>query len=172
MLLMCCLVPLYLFFVKTESLRITWMPVPDVQEQINVYEELGYCSGGYITEDNKYAVIELSSWQKLKWKKHLYDDMYGFINRANEVEYMRFQLSTDVKELTVQVNRDISFETLATYFGLVAWHIELIQVVSGEEDWGFEFIIEDMDTGTVLYTALCPKDRVRVSESIWDEMDE
>lgn len=148
------------------------MPVPDVQEQIDIFKELGYCSRGYVSADNKYAVIELSLWQKSKWNRCLYNDLNGFINSANEIKFMKFQVSSDMEELTVLVSRDVSFETLATYFGLVAWYIEIIQVVNGEEDWGFEFIIKDMETEKVLYTASCPEDRVTVYENLWDEIEE
>ncbi len=97
--------------------------------------------------------------------------MAGFLERANKIEHMNIYVSSDTKEMIVSADREVSFETLATYLGIIAWDIEMIQILNGEADWGFEFIVKDMETEKVLYTASCPEERVKIYESFWDEIE-
>lgn len=163
---------IYVFFVKTDTIKVTWMPTPDVQEQINEYIKAGYCIGGYVAEDYTYAEIRLSTWQRYKWLTFLDKDIVEFVERANEINHMKFQVSSDTKEMIVYADREVNFQTLATYLGIIAWDIEMIQILNGEESWGFEFIVKDLKTEKVLYSALCPPGRMRVFESMWDGIEE
>lgn len=122
-----CLIPLicfisfmYMFFIKTETIRITWMPVVDAQDVINQYIQVGYCSSGYISADKSYAEVEVTEWQRRKWLNYLYDDIGGYIERANQINYMNIKVSSDTKSLTVSADREVSFETLATYLGIIS----------------------------------------------------
>lgn len=171
-LIMCSLIILYLFFLRTDTIKLTWMPVPDVQKQIDVFVEMGYCKEGVVSEDNTYAEIELSLWQRKKWKEYLYNTITDFIERANEIKHMKFQVSSDIKEMTIYADKEVNFQTLATYLGIIAWDIEMIQILNGEEEWGFNFVVKDMKTEKVLYNAFCPPGKMKVYESMWDNIEE
>lgn len=166
------LIIIYMFFVKTDTIMVTWMPTKDGVEQINEYKKAGYCIAGYIADDYSFAEIKLTEWQKRKWLKNLYEQVEDLIERANEIEYMRFQVSTNTKELIIYADRKVNFESLATYLGIIAWDIEMIQILSGEEDWGLEFTVKDMKTEKVVCQAMFPENRIRVYESMWDDIEE
>lgn len=170
--IVCCLIILYLLFVKTDTIRFTWMPVPDAQEQIDIFAEIGYCNGGFVSDDKSYVEIKLTERQRRKWLRDMYEEVADFVERANEISHMRIEVSSDTKKLTVYADREVSFQNLATYLGIITWDIETIQVLNGEADWEFEFTVKDMKTEKVLYTALCPPGRVKVYESMWDVIED
>lgn len=167
----CCAIPIYLVFVKIDNVRLTMMPVPDVQEQIDIFAELGYCSGGYVSEDNTYAEVKLTKWQRKKWLNDLYVEVNDFISKANEIEYMNIAMSSDFKELTVHADKEVSFQTLATYLGAIVWDIELIQVLEGEQMWSIEFTAKDIETEQILFQADFPAEKIKLDESLWDEIE-
>jgi len=45
----------------------------------------------------------------------------------------------------------------------------LYQILSGEKNWGFKFILKDMDTCNVLYTADVPEERIKVYDYLWEK---
>lgn len=126
------------------------MPTKDAKEQINEYRKAGYCTAGYIAGDDSYAEISLTERQRRKWLKDLYEQVADFLKRANEINHMGIEVSSDMKEFTVYADREVNFQTLATYVGIIAWDIEMIQILNGEENWGFEFIVKDLKTEKVL----------------------
>lgn len=147
------------------------MPVPDGQEQVDIFVQMGYCSNGYVSDDNTYAEIEITEWQRKKWLNDLYTEVGNLIEEANEINHMRISVSADTKKVTVHANREVNLRTLATYLGIISWDIEMIQVINGDANWGFEFAVKDMETEIVLYTASCPEEKVKVYESFWDEIE-
>lgn len=148
------------------------MPTKDAKEQINEYKKAGYCTAGYIAEDDSYAEIRLTEWQRRKWLKGLYEQVADFLKRANEINHMGIEVSSDMKEFTVYADREVNFQTLATYLGIIAWDIEMIQILNGEEDWGFEFTVKDMKTEKVVCQTMFPENKISVYESMWDEIEE
>ncbi len=170
--LICCILLCYRIFIRMETVEIPWMPVTDIQSSIDVYASLGYCSGGHINEDELGAIIHLTDWQRQKWLKKLYDETGQCIEDANEIKNIRFSVTSDTKEVVLHIDKEVSFETLATYCGLLAWNLEKIQILSAYNDWGFKFVVKDMETEEILYEADFPQDSIRMDASIWDKKDE
>lgn len=168
MLFICCFVCLYMYFIKTESIVIAWMPTPDITEQVKEYMEAGYCMGGEVSEDGLGATLHLTQWQRQKWLKFLYGDVEQFVEQANGLDYMYIEVSEDTKKVTLHINKQVSFETLATYLGIIVWDIENIQILNDDENWGFDFIVKDMDTEEILYYADFPQNDIKLDASLWD----
>ena len=61
---------------------------------------------------------------------------------------------------------------MATYFGMLSYSIELIQLLNHEEKWGGEFVLSDMETKKIIYTVDFPEEDVVVNESMWDDIEE
>lgn len=61
---------------------------------------------------------------------------------------------------------------MATYFGMLSYSIELIQLLNHEEKWGFEFVLSDMETKKIIYTVDFLEEDVVVNESMWDDIKE
>lgn len=168
--IMCCIVVIFIFFIKTDSIQLTLMPVPDIEEQIEVFAELGYCEEGTVNED--YVEIELTKWQRMKWLKDLKIELENYLKEANEIKHMNIFVSSDTKELKVYADKKVNFQTLATYLGIIVWDIEIIQVLNGEIDWGFEYEAIDMQTERTLYHAYFPIEKMKLNESMWDDIEE
>lgn len=95
-----------------------------------------------------------------------------YIERANQVAYIQFATTADKKELILHIDRTANFETIALHWGLIAWTIEKIQILSADNDWGFKFVVKDMETEEILYEADFPQDSIKMDASIWDKKDE
>lgn len=161
----------YFIFFRTERIFLSMMPVPDIQEQIDVHKELGYCMGGYVDENGTGAVIEVTKWQKKKWLDTLYEELADYLNNANEINHMKINMSSDTKQIVVYADKEVNYKTLATYLGAIVWNIEIIQVLNGEEDWSIEFVAKDIKTEEVIYQASFPEERIQINESLWDEIE-
>ena len=154
------------YFALTETIVLDSMPAPDIQEQIEIYEELGYCMSGY--SDGNSIEIRLSCYQRQKWIKAVQEELKFLLEEANSLDNMMFEISSDAKEMTLIANENMSFKSAATYVLAFVYDMELFQVLNGEEDWGIDFILIDMDTGEVLYTEEHPENNIRVEEGMWE----
>lgn len=169
--IICCLIPFYMIFIKTESIIVTWMPMTDVNEQINEYIKAGYCKSGYVPEDNTYAEIKLTKWQRKKWLEFEKEDLHYMLEEVNKLERLNISISNSMDKMTVFAYKDVSLETLATYLTILSYSLETIQVLNAEENWGFEFILIDSETNKVIYSVFFPKEEINIKESFWDEIE-
>ena len=71
--------------------------------------------------------------------------------------------------LTLRANEKMSFNSAGTYLGILLYDLEIYQVLMGEANWSIHFVMEDMDTNEILYTADYPEEEIRVSETIWEK---
>lgn len=172
LLLICSIISGYFMFVKEEKIIITSMLAPDIQEQIEEYKRAGKCNDGYFNEAKTEVVLELTKWQRKKWLNSEYKNMEKFISLANDIDHMQVFISEDTKKMFIYADKDVSFQNMATYFGMLSYSIELIQVLNYEEKWGFEFVLSDMDTKKIIYTVDFPEEDVVVNESMWDDIEE
>lgn len=166
-----CLLFLYCFFIKAETIKFTWMPTTDVNEQINEYIKAGYCKSGYVPEDNTYAEIKLTKWQRKKWLEFEKEDLHYMLEEVNKLERLNISISNSMDKMTVFAYKDVSLETLATYLTILSYSLETIQVLNAEENWGFEFILIDSETNKVIYSVFFPKEEINIKESFWDEIE-
>ena len=63
----------------------------------------------------------------------------------------------------------MSFKSAGTYLLVLVYDMELFQVLSGEEDWGIDFTLKDMDTNEILYTADFPEEKIKFNEETWEK---
>ena len=159
------------YFVLIETIELSIMPVPDIKEQLDVYEEMNFCKSGYIDEENTKVIIDLTRYQRKKWLKFVQEDMENMIESANDMEYMEYHVSEDVKELTLIATERVSFRDVATYGLPLLYDMELHQVLMGEKDWSIYFILKDMDTNEILYTAEYPEENIKINEYLWDKKE-
>ena len=155
------------YFVLTETITLTAIPAPDIQEQLDIYVEIGLCQKTKINEDETAAIIQLTRYQRQKWIKVVQEDLQFMLEKANGLENMQFEISSDAKELTLRANEKMSYNWAATYSLALVYDMELLQVLNGEEEWGINFTLKDMDTNEIIYTADFPKEKIRVDETIW-----
>ena len=88
------------------------------------------------------------------------------VNRSENIEYV---VSEDGKVLTLRANEKMSFNSAGTYLGILLYDLEIYQVLMGEANWSIHFVMADMDTKEILYTADYPEEEIRVSETIWEK---
>ena len=50
----------------------------------------------------------------------------------------------------------------------LTFDMEMFQVLLGEETWSIHFVLEDMDSGEILYAADFPEEEISVDETIWE----
>lgn len=157
------------YFVLTEEITLDGIPAPDIQEQLDVYVEAGLCKEAYINEDETAAIVHLTRYQKKKWIKWITDSMSSSLEDANKLDNMEYQISDDAKELTLIARKSISYNSAGTYFLVLAYDMEIYQLLMGEQEWGVHFVLKDMDTNETLYTADYPEEKVRVYDYLWDK---
>ena len=160
-------IAIYLF-AASDTIELTMIPAPDIQEQLDVYVEAGLCWKAYINEDETAIVIHLTKRQRERWIEWITDSMNMELENANRLENMEYHVSEDRKVLTLRANENVSFSSLGTYLLIFAYDMEIYQVLMGVETWSIHFVLEDMDTGEVLYTADYPEEKIRVEEEMWD----
>ena len=161
-------IAIYLFVVS-DTIELTMIPAPDIQEQLDVYVEAGLCWDAYVNEDETAAVIHLTKKQREKWIEWITDSMNGDLEKVNRSENIEYVVSEDGKVLTLRANEKMSFNSAGTYLGILLYDLEIYQVLMGEANWSIHFVMEDMDTNEILYTADYPEEEIRVSETIWEK---
>ena len=157
------------YFVLTEEITLDGIPAPDIQEQLDVYVEARLCKEAYINEDETAAIVHLTRYQKKKWIKWITDSMSSSLEDANKLDNMEFQISEDVKELTLSARQNVSYSSVGTYGLILTYDMEIYQLLMGEEEWSVHFILKDMDTDEILYTANYPEENIRVYDYLWDK---
>ena len=160
-------IAIYLFVVS-DTIELTMIPTSDIQEQLDVFVEADLCWRAYINEDETAAVIHLTKRQRERWIEWITDSMSRSLESVNNSENIRYNVSEDCKILTLRANEKMSYKTAATYLSILSFDMEIYQVLMGEETWSIHFVLEDMDTGEVLYTADYPEEKIRVEEEMWD----
>ena len=160
-------VTIYLW-AESDTIELTAIPTSDVQEQLDVFVEAGLCWKAYVNEDETAAVIHLSKKQREKWKVWITDSMNRSLEDVNKQEDLKFYVSEDRKKLTLSANENMSYKTVAAYVSIFIFDMEIYQVLSGEENWSIDFVLEDMETKEVLYTADFPEETIKVNDKIWN----
>ena len=161
-------ITIYLF-VASDTIELTAIPAPDIQEQLDIFVEAGLCWKAYINEDETAAVIHLTKRQREKWIEWITDSMNRNLESVNRLENIEYVVSEDGKVLTLRANEKMSFDSAGTYLLVLLFDMEIYQVLMGEENWSIHFILEDKDTEEILYTADYPEEVIRVSETIWEQ---
>ena len=160
-------IAIYLF-AASDTIELTMIPAPDIQEQLDVYVEAGLCWKAYINEDETAIVIHLTKRQRERWIEWITDSMSRSLESVNNSENIRYNVSEDCKILTLRANEKMSYKTAATYLSILSFDMEIYQVLMGEETWSIHFVLEDMNTGEILYIADFPEEKIRVDETIWE----
>ncbi len=160
-------IAIYLFVVF-DTIELTMIPTSDIQEQLDVFVEAGLCWKAYINEDETAAVIHLTKKQRERWIEWITDSMNRSLESVNSSKNIRYNVSEDCKKLTLRANEKMSYKTAGTYLSILSFDMEIYQVLMDEENWSIHFVLEDMDTGEVLYTADYPEEKIRVDEAIWE----
>ena len=160
-------IAIYLFAVS-DTIELTMIPTSDIQEQLDVFVEADLCWRAYINEDETAAVIHLTKRQRERWIEWIKDSANQALNRVNSSDNLEYVISEDYKVLTLRANENMSYRSAGTYLGVLLFDMEIHQVLMGEEKWIVHFVVEDMDTGEILYTADYPKEKIRVDETIWE----
>ena len=161
-------IAIYLF-AESDTIELTAIPAPDIQEQLDIFVEAGLCWKAYINEDETAAVIHLTKRQREKWIEWITDSMNRNLESVNRLENIEYVVSEDGKVLTLRANEKMSFDSAGTYLLVLLFDMEIYQVLMGEENWSIHFILEDKDTEEILYTADYPEEVIRVSETIWEK---
>ena len=161
-------IAIYLFVVS-DTIELTMIPAPDIQEQLDVYVEAGLCWRAYLNEDETAAVIHLTKNQREKWIEWITDSMNRSLESVNRSENIEYVVSEEGKVLTLKANENMNYNLAGTYLLALVYDMELLQILSGEEDWGIDFTLKDMDTNEILYTADYPEEKIRVDETIWEK---
>ena len=78
-------IAIYLFVVS-DTIELTMIPAPDIQEQLDVYVEAGLCWRAYLNEDETAAVIHLTKNQREKWIEWITDSMNRSLESVNRSE--------------------------------------------------------------------------------------
>lgn len=155
-------------FVASETIELTMIPAPDIQEQLDIFVDAGLCWKAYVNEDETAAVIHLTKRQRERWIEWITDSMNRDLEEVNRLENIEYLVSEDGKILTLRANENVSFNSAGTYLLILAFDMEIYQVLMGEETWSIHFVLEDMDTGEILYTADYPEEEIEVDDSMWD----
>ncbi len=161
-------IAIYLFVVS-DTIEFTMMPSPDIQEQLDIYIEAGLCWRAYVNEDETAAVIHLTKRQREKWIEWITNSLNKSLEEVSRLENMEYHISEDRKILTLRANRNMSMTSAGTYLLIFAYDMEIYQVLMGEDNWSIHFVLEDMDTGEILYTADFPEEKIKVNEEIWEQ---
>ncbi len=159
-------IAIYLFVVS-DTIELTMIPTSDIQEQLDVFVEADLCWRAYINEDETAAVIHLTKRQRERWIEWITDSMNRDLEEVNRLENIEYLVSEDGKVLTLRANEKMSYNSAGTYLGLLIYDLEIYQVLMGEEIWSVHFVVEDMDSGEILYTADFPEEEISVDETIW-----
>lgn len=160
-------IAIYLF-ATSDTIELTMIPAPDIQEQLDVYVEAGLCWRAYINDDETAAVIRLTKRQREKWIEWITDSMNRSLEEVNRLDNIEYLVSEDGKVLTLRANENMSFNSAGTYLFILLYDLEIYQVLMGEETWSIHFVLEDIDTGEILYTADYPEEEIEVDDSMWD----
>lgn len=160
-------IAIYLFVVS-DTIELTGIPAPDIQEQLDVYVEAGLCWRAYINEDETAAVIHLTKRQRERWIEWITDSMNRSLESVNRSENIEYVVSEDGRVLTLRANEKMSYNSAGTYLGILLYDLEIYQVLMGEENWSIHFVLENMDTNEVVYTADYPKEQIKFNEEIWE----
>lgn len=155
-------------FVASETIELTMIPAPDIQEQLDIFVDAGLCWKAYVNEDETAAVIHLTKRQRERWIEWITDSMNRDLEEVNRLDNIEYLVSEDGKILTLRANENVSFNSAGTYLLILAFDMEIYQVLMGEETWSIHFVLEDMDTGEILYTADYPEEEIEVDDSMWD----
>ena len=161
-------IAIYLF-VASDTIELTGIPASDIQEQLDVFVDAGLCWKAYINEDETAAVIHLTKKQREKWIDWVKDSTKQALERVNDSENIEYIVSEDYKVLTLRANENMNYKTAGTYLPALTFDMEMFQVLLGEETWSIHFVLEDMDTGEILYTADFPEEKIKVNEEIWEQ---
>ena len=160
-------IDIYLF-VASDTIELTGIPASDIQEQLDVFVDAGLCWKAYINEDGTAAVIHLTKKQREKWIEWVRDSTNKVLERVNNSDSLEYIMSEDYKVLTLRANENMNYKTAGTYLPALTFDMEMFQVLLGEENWSINFIIEDMDTNEVVYTANFPEEKIKFNEEIWE----
>ena len=160
-------IAIYLF-VALDTVELTMIPSTDIQGQLDVFVETGLCWNAYVNKDETAAVIHLTKKQREKWIEWVKDSIAQALERVNSSENIEYIVSNDCKILTLRANENMSFKTAGSYLGVLLFDMEIYQVLMREEIWSIHFVLEDMDTGEILYTADYPEEEIEVDDSMWD----
>ncbi len=160
-------IAIYLF-ITSDTIELTGIPAPDIQEQLDVYVEAGLCWRAYINEDETAAVIHLTKRQRERWIEWITDSMNRSLESVNRSENIEYVVSEDGRVLTLRANEKMSYNSAGTYLGILLYDLEIYQVLMGEENWSIHFVLENMDTNEVVYTADYPKEQIKFNEEIWE----
>ena len=161
-------IAIYLFVVS-DTIELTMIPVPDIQEQLDVYVEAGLCWRAYLNEDETAAVIHLTKNQREKWIEWITDSMNRSLESVNRSENIEYVVSEEGKVLTLKANENMNYNSAGTYLFILLYDLEIYQVLMGEENWSIHFVLEDMDRKEILYMADYPEEQIRVDETIWEK---
>lgn len=156
-------------FVVSDTIELTGIPSSDIEEQLDVFVEAGLCWKAYINEDKTAVVIYLTKKQREKWIEWLEGSMNKSLESVNRSENIEYSVSGDGKVLTLRANENMDYNSAGTYLPILLFDMEIYQVLMGEENWTIHFVLEDMDTNEILYTADFPGEKIRVDESIWEK---
>ena len=160
-------IAIYLFVVS-DTIELTGIPTSDVQEQLDVFVEADLCWRAYVNEDETAAVIHLTKKQRERWIEWIKDSTNQALERVNDSENIEYIVSEDYKVLTLRANENINYKTAGTYLPALLFDMEIYQVLMEEETWSIHFVLEDMNTGEILYIADFPEEKIRVDETIWE----
>ena len=160
-------IAIYLF-AASDTIELTMIPAPDIQEQLDIFVDADLCWKAYVNEDETAAVIHLTKRQRERWIEWITDSMNRDLEEVNRLDNIEYLVSEDGKVLTLRANKNMSFNSAGTYLFFLLFDMEIYQVLMGEETWSIHFVLEDMDTGEVLYTADYPEEKIRVEEEMWD----
>jgi len=160
-------IAIYLFVVS-DTIELTMIPAPDIQEQLDVYVEAGLCWRAYINEDETAAVIHLTKRQREKWIEWITDSMNRSLEEVNRLENIEYLVSEDGRVLTLRANEKVSYNSAGTYLLILLYDLEIYQVLMGEENWSIHFILENMNSNEVVYTVDYPKEQIKFNQEIWE----
>jgi len=160
-------IAIYLF-VASDTIELTMIPTSDIQEQLDIFVEAGLCWKAYVNEDETAAVIHLTKNQRERWIEWVKDSINQALESVNNSENIEYVVSKDCKVLTLRANKDMSYKAAGSYLGVLLFDMEIYQVLKGEETWSIHYVLEDMNTGEILYIADYPEEEIRVHESMWE----
>ena len=155
-------IAIYLFVVS-DTIELTMIPAPDIQEQLDVYVEAGLCWRAYLNEDETAAVIHLTKNQREKWIEWITDSMNRSLESVNRSENIEYVVSEEGKVLTLKANENMNYNSAGTYLFILLYDLEIYQVLMGEENWSIHFVLEDMDRKEILYMADYPEEQSSAS---------
>ena len=161
-------VAIYLF-AESDTIELTMIPAPDIQEQLDIFVEAGLCWNAYINEDETAAVIHLTKKQREKWIEWITDSMNRDLENVNRSENIEYVVSEDGKVLTLRANENMNYNSAGTYLLVLLFDMEIYQVLMGEENWTIHFVLEDMDTNETIYTADYPKEQIKFNAETWEQ---